>query len=161
MRARTIIAAVAMGVGMLGVLAGRLSAQTPGVAAKAPPAAASAPAQPAAPIVASPPPPPPAAQPVAEIDTAPPKPKYLVPPKVETEYRAKVRAMLEPLLTRAETAETAKRLKEVLKDRSGASAATLGDPAARKIVQWQALKAGVGEPGDFMAFVAANPAWPD
>ena len=37
----------------------------------------------------------------------------------------------------------------------------LADPAARKLVEWFALRNGFGAPTDFMAFSEANPAWPD
>ncbi len=165
MRVETFAAAVAV----LGLLAMPCGAQTPQAATKAATKAVSAsatapPAQPKAAEAATPAAgAPEAAAPVAaaEVPAAPAKPKYLVPPVAELDYRAKVRAMLEPLLARQQTADDTKRLKDALKDRSAASVAALGDPANRKIVQWQALKAGLGEPGDFMAFVAANPAWPD
>jgi soluble lytic murein transglycosylase len=37
----------------------------------------------------------------------------------------------------------------------------LTDPAARKLIEWFALRNGFGAPADFMAFSEVNPAWPD
>ncbi|MDX2155378.1 MAG: transglycosylase SLT domain-containing protein [Hyphomicrobiaceae bacterium] len=85
-------------------------------------------------------------------------PRTLSPPPAEAAYRAKVRAMIEPLLGNPPSADEVKQIKDALKARSPG---TLADPVARKLVEWQALKAGIGSPDDFTRFIAANPAWPD
>lgn len=95
---------------------------------------------------------PPTAAPVAS------KPKTLTPPAAEIAYRAKLAAMLEPLLAPKLSPEDIKRLKDSLKDRTPGA---VSDPVQHKLVQWQILKSGIGEPGEFLAFASANPAWPD
>lgn len=37
----------------------------------------------------------------------------------------------------------------------------INDPIARKLVEWFRLRAGLGEPAELRAFLAANPTWPD
>jgi soluble lytic murein transglycosylase len=66
--------------------------------------------------------------------------------------------LLAPLLANPPSSAEIARLKEALKTRNAALPA---DPVARKIVAWQSLRAGIGEPEDFTRFIAANPAWPD
>lgn len=39
--------------------------------------------------------------------------------------------------------------------------AKLSDPVARKLIDWHALRVGFGTPDDFVAFLKANPDWPD
>lgn len=133
-----------------------LAAQSVGPTLTSAPAAADAPKAksqaPGASATADPSPPP--TSPVA----SPPEPKWLQPPAEELAYRRKVRALIAPLLANPPSADEVAALKDALKTRSPAA---LGDSAARKLVQWQALKAGLGEPEAFVDFIAANPAWPD
>lgn len=39
--------------------------------------------------------------------------------------------------------------------------AKVQDPAAQKLIDWYRLRSGYGEPAEFKAFLAGNPAWPD
>jgi soluble lytic murein transglycosylase len=86
---------------------------------------------------------------------------WLKPPAIETAYRGKVQALIAPLLASAPSAEAASQLKEALKAKSLAAADALADPVAKKLVQWQAMRSGVGTPEELGHFIADNPAWPD
>ncbi len=88
-------------------------------------------------------------------------PRTLPAPAYESAYRARVRAALAPLLTPPPGADAVRDLKAALRQRSATAGDSLSDPIARKLVKWQMLKAGLGEPNEFRAFSAANPAWPD
>lgn len=102
------------------------------------------------------------AAPVTAPATAPAAPpKMLVPPAAETAYRAKVKALIAPLLAPSPSAEAVQTLKDALKAKSLAAAQALTDPVARKLAVWQALKGGLGTPEELARFPGENPAWPD
>jgi len=88
-------------------------------------------------------------------------PRTLSPPASETAYRAKVKALLAPLLSQQPSETEVASLKAALRARTIAAATSLTDPAARKLALWQAYKAGVGNADDMVAFVASSSAWPD
>jgi soluble lytic murein transglycosylase len=86
----------------------------------------------------------------------------------EAEYKKALTALVAPVRGYAVSTEGAQRLREALKAvgagdiaRARALRGQLGDPAARKLVDWFALRNGFGAPADFTAFSEANPAWPD
>ncbi len=106
-------------------------------------------------------PPVPKPNPERSADAAAAAPRTLAPPAAETAYRAKVKALIAPLLASRPSATEIAELKAALKARSIEAAAALADPATRKLALWQAYKAGVGNADDMVRFVAANPAWPD
>jgi soluble lytic murein transglycosylase len=86
----------------------------------------------------------------------------------EAEYKKALTALVAPVRAYAVSTEDAQRLREALKAvgtgdiaRARALRGQLGDPAARKLVDWFTLRNGFGAPADFTAFSEANPAWPD
>ena len=93
----------------------------------------------------------------AGVVTGPQPAKLQVRP-AEAAYRAKLRAMLAPVLAIKPSEAAAAQLKDALK---GRSADGLTDPLAAKLVRWQVLKAGIGAPDDFVRFAKDNPSWPD
>ncbi len=92
------------------------------------------------------------------------KPEPLTP---EAEYLAKLDALIAPVRDYAPSTEDMQRVRDLigkpLTDINAARAlrAQITDPAARKLVVWHMLRAGLGEPQDFTAFIDANPAWPE
>ncbi len=103
----------------------------------------------------------PAAAPVPVPEPNPRRPEPKAPPlqplPAEAAYRAKVKAMIAPLLAIAPTPEELAALTAALK----ANAPTgLTDAIAQKLVTWHAMMAGIGEPDTFITFAKANPAWP-
>jgi soluble lytic murein transglycosylase len=108
----------------------------------------------------------------AAANTAATLVKKPVPPAAEAareaEYAARLDAAIAPVRDYTVTAEDASRLANAVAAYA-ANATTKGqqlrdqiaDPLGRKLVDWSRLKAGVGEPGDYRAFLEANPTWPD
>jgi soluble lytic murein transglycosylase len=103
----------------------------------------------------------------AQSDTAPEAPASaeLTP---EQDYKKTLTALVAPIRSYGVSTEDAQRLREALKAvgagdiaRARTLRGQLGDPAARKLVDWFALRNGFGVPADFTAFSEANPAWPD
>ncbi len=86
----------------------------------------------------------------------------------EAAYFAGLDKLLAPVHARRPSAEDAKRLRDALQavDRRDMAeareiAAKIAEPAARTLVEWWALRNGVGAASEFTAFMAANPGWPD
>ena len=86
----------------------------------------------------------------------------------EIGYRQALTALLAPARAHVISAEDAQRLRDSIKAVGGGDIARartlrgqLTDPAARRLVEWFALRNGFGAPADFYAFSEANPAWPD
>lgn len=86
----------------------------------------------------------------------------------EQGYKKALTALVAPVRGYAVSTQDVQRLREAMKAVGAgdiARARTLGgqlaDPAARKLVEWFALRNGFGAPADFTAFSQANPAWPD
>lgn len=146
-----------------GTFAGELSA-APG--AKAKPGAATARVQP----------PPPARNPQRQTASAASGSQTDATPAAETaaeltpeqEYKKALTALVAPVHGYAVSSEDAQRLREAMKAvgagdiaRARTLRGQLADPAARKLVDWFALRNGFGGPADFVAFSEANPAWPD
>ena len=119
-----------------------------------------------------------APSPVESDDSAPTSPappksaRATVPPALpdgpEAAYFAKLDALVAPLHTRRPTDEDAKRLRDALAaverrdmDEARAQAAKIAEPAARTLIEWFALRGGIGAARDFTAFMSANPSWPD
>lgn len=76
-------------------------------------------------------------------------------------------AAIKPVRDAAVSPDDAKRIKSAIAkiagaDLSGAEAerAAIGDPIARKLVDWHRLNSGVGTVEEYRTFIAANPAWP-
>lgn len=107
--------------------------------------------------------PPAKAEPGAPAAAAPsPAPlRTLAPPADETAYRAKVRALLAPLLDLAPNVEEARALKDAIKAKTTSANRPFSDPAVAKLVKWHAHKHGAGEPAEIARFPAENPAWPE
>ena len=109
----------------------------------------------------------------AEDTPAPPKlAASAVPPATkggaEAAYFAALDKLLAPVHARRPSAEDTKRLSDALKavdsrDMAEAReiAAKIAEPAARTLIEWWALRSGIGAASDFTVFTAANPAWPD
>ncbi|MFM9847750.1 MAG: lytic transglycosylase domain-containing protein [Hyphomicrobiaceae bacterium] len=86
----------------------------------------------------------------------------------EAEYKKALTALIAPVRTYAVNAEDAQRVREAIKAvgagdiaRARALRGQLADPAARRLVDWFALRNGFGTPAEFYSFSEANPAWPD
>ena len=89
------------------------------------------------------------------------------PPTPEAEYLAKLDALIAPVRDFSPSAEDTQRVRDLIgkpvTDINAARAlrAQITDAAARKLVVWHMLRSGLGEPQDFVAFIEANPAWPE
>lgn len=86
----------------------------------------------------------------------------------EAEYKKALTALIAPVRAYAVSTEDAQRLRDALKAvgagdiaRARVLRGQLADPAARRLVDWFALRNGFGAPAEFYAFSEANPAWPD
>ncbi|MGE3916717.1 MAG: lytic transglycosylase domain-containing protein, partial [Hyphomicrobiaceae bacterium] len=90
-----------------------------------------------------------------------PPARTLAAPPAETAYRAKVQALVAPLLATAPSIEIVRALKEALKARTPAAAVALDDPTSQKLAQWHAFRGGGGDAQTLVRFAADNPAWPD
>jgi soluble lytic murein transglycosylase len=104
----------------------------------------------------------------AEATRAPAQETEAKPLTPEAQHNHQLDAAIAPVLGTALSQEDAQRLREALRAVSAgdpakarALRAQMGDPAARKLVEWYVLRNGFGEPADFMAFSNANPDWPD
>ena len=98
---------------------------------------------------------------------APPVPQP-VPLTPEAEYLAHLDALIAPVRDFSPSAEDLQRVRDLMRSGTGGDAAAaralraqINDAAARKLVDWHAFKGGLGEAQDIMAFIEANPAWPD
>lgn len=109
---------------------------------------------------------PPAVAPAAAKRPLIPKPHD--PTEEERAYTAKADAAIAAItgyriapadakkLAEAATAFASQKLEAGL-----AAAGSIDDPIARKLALWLQLRAGYGRPGDFRAFIDANPTWPE
>ena len=86
----------------------------------------------------------------------------------EQRYKARLDELIAPVLGLTPDPVDVQRLLDAIrptgtKDQNGARAlrAQITDPAARKLADWLAYRAGVGEAQDITRFVEANPAWPE
>ena len=86
----------------------------------------------------------------------------------EAQLNRQLDAAIAPVRETALSQDDAQRLREALRaitagdvTKARGLRTQLTEPAARKLVEWFALRNGFGEPADFMAFSEANPAWPD
>jgi soluble lytic murein transglycosylase len=100
------------------------------------------------------------------------KPTLAVPPAMpnspEARYFAELDKLIAPLRDRQPSADDAKRLRDALKsveerdmDEARAHAAKIADPSARTLIEWYALRSGIGAAADFTKFLATYPDWPD
>ena len=107
----------------------------------------------------------PAAEPGAELSV--PVVAKPEPPSPEAAYMAQLDELIAPVRDFSPSVEDAQRIKEAIRLASSdvtaarAMRAQIAEPAGRRLAEWLALKGGVGEPGEFMAFIDANPAWPE
>lgn len=128
------------------------------------PAAPETPATQAATPAAPPPAAPAATEPVPKptVVAAVPKPETAGP---EAEYLAKLDALIAPVRDFSPSAEDLQRVREFFQRSSPADLAAartaIIDPTARKLVEWHYLRGGLGDAGEFAAFIEANPAWPE
>lgn len=111
----------------------------------------------------------------AGADGGPPPPARAaaaVPPanpdSPEADYFAAMDKLVAPLRDSKLPLADVQRLKDALgavdkNDPVAASehAAKIGEPAARALVRWYALRSGAGTVSEYMKFLAENPAWPD
>lgn len=79
----------------------------------------------------------------------------------------KLRSALAPVLSAEPSADDAKSLREAVAavgaqndDRFKAAKANISDPVARKLADWIRLRAGLGDPLEYQAFLKNNPRWP-
>jgi len=132
----------------------------------------SAPKQPAAPKQSNVIPVPPAKDDAAGASAArQPTLPVSAPPTVTTQERAYMRQLdgfLAPARDHALATDDAVKLRDAFKAISGRDPAAgkramdeLKDPVSRKLVQWHLLRAGYGEPTEYLGFLNANPQWPD
>jgi soluble lytic murein transglycosylase len=135
------------------------AAQAPGAPVKAenPAAPAADPgAKPAEPQTAGP----------SEAPATPPvpKPEPLTP---EAEYLSRLDQLISPVRDFSPSAEDLQRVRDLFKSpgpdvaAARAQRAQINDTAARKLVEWNTLKSGLGEPQDYVVFLDANPDWPE
>ncbi len=89
------------------------------------------------------------------------------PATPEAEYMAKLDLLIAPVRDYVPNVEDGQRLKEAMRlqtiDAAGARQvrSQITDPAIRRLAEWLGLRAGIGEPLEFSAFLAAHPSWPD
>ena len=97
-------------------------------------------------------------------------PRPAQPSKIEREHTARLDEAIAPLRNHALSAGDAQRLRDAVKALSDAKVDVaqanaikqqIEDPVARKLVDWFRLRKGFGEPGEYRAFLDANPAWGD
>ncbi len=116
-------------------------------------------------------PPPPAPSPKRGAADAQPKPvaeetrSYLS--KREADFRASVSAMVKPLTEISLPDGEAKQLQAAVTairrgniKQLGIHRAAVQDAAAQTLIDWLALRAGVGTTGEYAQFVTQNPLWP-
>lgn len=86
-------------------------------------------------------------------------------PSPEAQYLAKLDALIAPVRDYSPSAEDLQRVRDVIQKGTVADLPLLRaqviDPAARKLIDWHLLRSGIGEPQEFIAFLEANPAWPE
>jgi soluble lytic murein transglycosylase len=90
------------------------------------------------------------------------------PLPAEKRQLARLDTALAPLLTPTPSAADVKHLKEVAaaawkkdEDRFSAARKAISDPIARKLADWIRLRAGMGDPAEYQAFLNDNPIWPN
>ena len=159
---RTVLAAVVVAVACLGA-SPHAQAQSTAAATAAPPAKSETPAVSAK---AAPAPQAPKVQ-AASVPTTPiaaPVPGAL---EAEKAHIARFDAAIAAVRNQAIGADDATHLQQALariaaNDPNGARAHrdAIGEPIARKLVDWFRLRAGYGDPQEYRAFLAANPVWP-
>jgi len=95
-------------------------------------------------------------------------PKPGKPAKAEADYMDMVAKALTPLTEIPVSPDDAARLKDAFKavgakdfEKARALAGEIQDPVGRKLVDWSLLRAGAAKPGEYRAFLDANPAWAD
>lgn len=100
--------------------------------------------------------------------SAAPAPAVRVEPTTpEGRYMARLDELIAPVRDWVPLADDVQKLKDAGKlaasDPVAArlARAQIGDPAVRKLGDWMALRGGSGEPVEILAFVEANPHWPD
>ncbi len=106
----------------------------------------------------------------AEIEAAASGPPIAAPAPqfAEARYMARMDELIASVRDFVPSANDVAQLKEAIRANAAGDAtraktarAMITDPAVRKLAEWLLLKSGRGEPGEFTAFVAANPAWPE
>lgn len=104
------------------------------------------------------------------VATAPPGPEQTAPQTTSEEARffAAMDQAIAPARDRVPTKEDAQRLRDALKAVSANDLATarrlaaqIAEPAARTLIEWYALRSGIGTAAEFVAFMAAHPQWPE
>jgi soluble lytic murein transglycosylase len=90
------------------------------------------------------------------------------PLPAEKRQLGRLDAALAPLLAPTPSASDVKHLKEVAAaawkkdaDRFSAARNAISDPVARKLADWIRLRAGMGDPAEYRAFLSDNPLWPN
>jgi soluble lytic murein transglycosylase len=85
----------------------------------------------------------------------------------EKAYTAKLDTIVAPLLSYSLPAEDGTKLAAAFKALSSGDTAkakevqaTLSDPLARTLVEWERLRRGKGEAADYLKFLAEHPDWP-
>lgn len=111
---------------------------------------------------------PPSAGETVKTESPPPpveQPKVSSP---EATYMAALDELIAPVRDLVLAPEDVQRIKDALRFLAAGDPASaagvrsqLKEPAGRKLVEWLAFKGGFGEPHEFQAFLAANPAWPE
>lgn len=85
----------------------------------------------------------------------------------EAQYMAKLDQLIAPVRDFIPAPQDVQKLKESVRlqgiDAAAArdARAEIAEPALKRLAEWLSLRAGVGEPTEFMAFLANNPAWAD
>ncbi|WP_325025300.1 lytic transglycosylase domain-containing protein [Hyphomicrobium sp.] len=90
------------------------------------------------------------------------------PLAAEKEQLRKLDSALAPLLASSPASQDADALRDAAaairaKDinKFASAKSSISDPVARKLADWMRLRAGLGEPAEFQAFLRDNPSWPD
>ena len=109
-----------------------------------------------------------AEKPAPPISNLPKIPKPGKPSAEETAFRERLDQILAPVANASVSAEDAAKIKEAIqavaaKDQAAADAIipTISDAAGQKLVLWYRLKTGFGTPKEYVAFLEANPTWPE
>jgi soluble lytic murein transglycosylase len=97
-------------------------------------------------------------------------PKPAKPSKGEREHTARLDSLIAPLSSYSLSASDAQLLRDAVKavsagggdvEKANELKAQIGDPTARKLVDWFRLRNGLGTPAEYRAFLDQNPAWAD
>ncbi len=114
---------------------------------------------------------------LSPADATPPQPAVALagatgapggPQTAEQRYLARLDELVAPVRDLTPDPADVQKLKDAVRlngtaDQNGARAirAQIADPAARKLADWLALRAGAGDVSDFTRFIETNPAWPE